>query len=165
MPLLLSKLEEGADVVSVVLRSSARQWECTGEKFARHSAKYSENRVPVITNSARCCGRKCDGLRNESVPALRGPGVKVGASECPQFAPALEKRIREALATPGRPGVRVKRFGVRCRRATDVWPVIPTEVGSKRPVSRWPGSRAAQSSRAFVARLPRQSRLRGDDLR
>jgi len=32
----------------------------------------------------------------------------------PPIAPALEKRIREALATPGRPGVRViaKRFGV-----------------------------------------------------
>jgi len=30
------------------------------------------------------------------------------------IAPALEKRIREALATPGRPGVRViaKQFGV-----------------------------------------------------
>jgi hypothetical protein len=30
------------------------------------------------------------------------------------LAPALEKRIREALATPGRPGVRViaKQFGV-----------------------------------------------------
>src|SRR5215213_9730631 len=32
----------------------------------------------------------------------------------PPIAPALEKRIREALATPGRPGVRIlaKRFGV-----------------------------------------------------
>jgi hypothetical protein len=32
----------------------------------------------------------------------------------PPIAPALEKRIREVLATPGRPGVRViaKRFGV-----------------------------------------------------
>ena len=32
----------------------------------------------------------------------------------PPIAPALEKRIREALATPGRPGVRViaRRFGV-----------------------------------------------------
>jgi hypothetical protein len=32
----------------------------------------------------------------------------------PPIAAALEKRIREALATPGRPGVRViaKRFGV-----------------------------------------------------
>jgi hypothetical protein len=30
------------------------------------------------------------------------------------IAPALEKRIREALATPGRPGIRViaERFGV-----------------------------------------------------
>jgi hypothetical protein len=33
---------------------------------------------------------------------------------CPPIAPTLEKRIREALATPGRPGVRViaKQFGV-----------------------------------------------------
>jgi hypothetical protein len=32
----------------------------------------------------------------------------------PPIAPALEKRVREALATPGRPGVRViaKQFGV-----------------------------------------------------
>jgi hypothetical protein len=32
----------------------------------------------------------------------------------PPIAPALEKRIREALATPGRPGVRkiAARFGV-----------------------------------------------------
>jgi len=32
----------------------------------------------------------------------------------PPIAPALEKRIREALAIPGRPGVRViaKRFGI-----------------------------------------------------
>jgi hypothetical protein len=32
----------------------------------------------------------------------------------PPIAPALEKRIREALATPGRPGIRViaERFGV-----------------------------------------------------
>jgi hypothetical protein len=31
-----------------------------------------------------------------------------------EIAPALEKRIREALATPGRPGIRViaERFGV-----------------------------------------------------
>jgi hypothetical protein len=32
----------------------------------------------------------------------------------PPIAPALEKRIRDALATPGRPGIRViaERFGV-----------------------------------------------------
>ena len=32
----------------------------------------------------------------------------------PPIAPALEKRIREALATPGRPGIRViaERFSV-----------------------------------------------------
>ncbi len=32
----------------------------------------------------------------------------------PPIAPTLEKRIREALATPGRPGVRViaKQFGI-----------------------------------------------------
>ena len=42
---------------------------------------------------------------------LRDAGKRLG---WPPIAPALEKRIREALATPGRPGVRViaKRFGV-----------------------------------------------------
>ena len=45
---------------------------------------------------------------------MRGPkgeGKRLGR---PPIAPALEKRIREALATPGRPGVRIiaKRFGV-----------------------------------------------------
>jgi DNA invertase Pin-like site-specific DNA recombinase len=41
----------------------------------------------------------------------RGEGKRLGR---PPIAPALEKRIREALATPGRPGVRViaKEFGV-----------------------------------------------------
>jgi hypothetical protein len=41
----------------------------------------------------------------------RSEGKRLGR---PPIAPALEKRIREALATPGRPGVRViaKRFGV-----------------------------------------------------
>jgi DNA invertase Pin-like site-specific DNA recombinase len=41
----------------------------------------------------------------------RGEGKRLG---CPPIAPALEKRIPEALATPGRPGVRViaKQFGV-----------------------------------------------------
>src|SRR5881275_302638 len=41
----------------------------------------------------------------------RSEGKRLGH---PPIAPALEKRIREALATPGRPGVRViaKRFGV-----------------------------------------------------
>jgi hypothetical protein len=47
------------------------------------------------------------------VLGLRGPGVRVnalGAPDCPDTG----KRIREALATPGRPGVRViaKQFGV-----------------------------------------------------
>jgi len=53
-------------------------------------------------------------LLNESAPGLRGPGARVDASGRPPIALALEKRIREALATPGRPGVRViaKRFGV-----------------------------------------------------
>jgi DNA-binding transcriptional regulator YhcF (GntR family) len=48
------------------------------------------------------------------VLALRGPGVRANALGGPPIAPALEKRIREALATPGRPGVRViaKQFGV-----------------------------------------------------
>jgi DNA invertase Pin-like site-specific DNA recombinase len=42
---------------------------------------------------------------------LRDAGKRLGR---PPIAPALEKRIREALATPGRPGVRViaKQFGV-----------------------------------------------------
>ena len=41
----------------------------------------------------------------------RGEGKRLGR---PPIAPALEKRIRRALATPGRPGVRViaKQFGV-----------------------------------------------------
>jgi hypothetical protein len=53
----------------------------------------------------------------------RGPGVRVNAWDAPQLPPHSKKRIREALATPGRPGVRViaKQFGVnpgtvqRCR--------------------------------------------------
>ncbi len=41
----------------------------------------------------------------------RSEGKRLGR---PPIAPALEKRIREALATPGRPGIRViaKQFGV-----------------------------------------------------
>jgi DNA invertase Pin-like site-specific DNA recombinase len=41
----------------------------------------------------------------------RSEGKRLGR---PPIAPALEKQIREALATPGRPGVRViaRRFGV-----------------------------------------------------
>jgi DNA invertase Pin-like site-specific DNA recombinase len=41
----------------------------------------------------------------------RSEGKRLGR---PPIAPTLEKRIREALATPGRPGVRViaKQFGV-----------------------------------------------------
>jgi DNA invertase Pin-like site-specific DNA recombinase len=41
----------------------------------------------------------------------RSEGKRLGR---PPIAPALEKRIREALATPRRPGVRViaERFGV-----------------------------------------------------
>ena len=42
---------------------------------------------------------------------VRGEGKRLGR---PPIAPTLEKRIREALAAPGRPGVRViaKQFGV-----------------------------------------------------
>src|SRR5262245_43047412 len=42
---------------------------------------------------------------------LRDAGKRLG---WPPIAPALEKRIREALATPGRPGMRkiAARFGV-----------------------------------------------------
>jgi DNA invertase Pin-like site-specific DNA recombinase len=41
----------------------------------------------------------------------RSEGKRLGR---PPIAPALKKRIREALATPGRPGIRViaERFGV-----------------------------------------------------
>ena len=41
----------------------------------------------------------------------RSEGKRLGR---PPITPALEKRIREALATPGRPGIRViaERFGV-----------------------------------------------------
>jgi DNA invertase Pin-like site-specific DNA recombinase len=41
----------------------------------------------------------------------RGEGKRLGR---PPIAPELEARIRQALATPGRPGVRkiAKRFGV-----------------------------------------------------
>ena len=41
----------------------------------------------------------------------RSEGKRLGR---PPIAPALEKQIREALATPGRPGIRViaERFGV-----------------------------------------------------
>ena len=42
------------------------------------------------------------------------PGPEGKENAWAPIAPALEKRIREALATPGRPGVRViaKQFGV-----------------------------------------------------
>jgi hypothetical protein len=48
------------------------------------------------------------------VPALRGPGVKVNASDAPQLPPRSKNESLRPLATPGRPGVRViaKRFGV-----------------------------------------------------
>ena len=51
------------------------------------------------------------GFVNAGLARARGEGKRLGR---PPIAPALEKRIREALATPGRPGVRViaKRFGV-----------------------------------------------------
>jgi DNA-binding transcriptional regulator YhcF (GntR family) len=47
------------------------------------------------------------------VLAWRGPGEGKRLGR-PPIAPALEKRIGEALATPGRPGVRViaNQFGV-----------------------------------------------------
>jgi hypothetical protein len=48
------------------------------------------------------------------VLASRGPGVRVNALGVPQSPPHSRNEIREALATPGRPGVRViaKQFGV-----------------------------------------------------
>ena len=55
---------------------------------------------------------KCSSLGRIDAITLRArsEGKRLGR---PPIAPALEKRIREALATPGRPGVRViaKRFG------------------------------------------------------
>ena len=41
-------------------------------------------------------------------------GIPTATTSMVSFTAALEKRIREALATPGRPGVRViaKQFGV-----------------------------------------------------
>ena len=49
--------------------------------------------------------------KSAGLARARGEGKRLGR---PPIAPALEKRIREALATPGRPGVRViaKQFGV-----------------------------------------------------
>jgi hypothetical protein len=51
------------------------------------------------------------GFTNFEYGHARGEGKRLGR---PPIAPALEKRIRGALATPGRPGVRViaKQFGV-----------------------------------------------------
>jgi len=51
---------------------------------------------------------------NESVSTLRESKDEKKCFGWPPIAPTLEKRIREALATPGRPGIRViaERFGV-----------------------------------------------------
>jgi hypothetical protein len=48
------------------------------------------------------------------VPGLREPGARGRGLVGPPIAPELEERIRKALATPGRPGIRViaERFGV-----------------------------------------------------
>ena len=51
--------------------------------------------------------------RTERICAgLRGPGVKASAWAAPPIAPALEKRIREGLATPGPVRKIAARFGV-----------------------------------------------------
>jgi DNA invertase Pin-like site-specific DNA recombinase len=56
-------------------------------------------------------GRASASRRVAGLARARSEGKRLGR---PPIAPALEKRIREALATPGRPGVRViaKQFGV-----------------------------------------------------
>jgi hypothetical protein len=50
-------------------------------------------------------------MTRTALTGVRDEGNRLG---WPPIAPALEKRIREALATPGRPGVRViaEQFGV-----------------------------------------------------
>jgi DNA invertase Pin-like site-specific DNA recombinase len=55
-------------------------------------------------------GRDAERVR-AGLARARSEGKRLGR---PPIAPALEKRIRQALATPGRPGVRViaKQFGV-----------------------------------------------------
>jgi len=70
-----------------------------------------------------CSERRLSGLFAEFERTIIAERVRAGLARArsegkrlgrPPIAPALEKRIREALATPGRPGVRViaKRFGV-----------------------------------------------------
>ena len=50
-------------------------------------------------------------MTRTALTGVRDEGNRLG---WPPIAPALEKRIREALATPGRPGMRkiAARFGV-----------------------------------------------------
>jgi DNA invertase Pin-like site-specific DNA recombinase len=62
----------------------------------------------------------------------RGEGKRLGR---PPIAAALEKRIRQALATPGRPGVRdiAKQFGVNPGSTADQ---PPFRAGRGRAVRR-----------------------------
>src|SRR5262249_17275983 len=73
----------------------------------------------------------------------RGEGKRLGR---PPIAPALEKRIRDALARPGRPGVRViaKQFGVNPGTVQR----ISRPFGKLRP-NRW--TRPRIKSRPLVA--------------
>ena len=68
----------------------------------------------------------------------RGEGKRLGR---PPIAPALEKRIREALATPGRPGVRViaKQFGVNPGTVQRITTLVrmDSETGALKNVAMW----------------------------
>jgi len=68
--------------------------------------------VVCRTWSASCLKRAMIAERvRAGLARARSEGKRLGR---PPIAPALEKRVREALAAPGRPGVRViaKQFGV-----------------------------------------------------
>ena len=56
-----------------------------------------------MNSRSRCCARIQERVRAELARA-KSEGKRLGR---PPIAPALEKRIREAVATPGRPGIRV----------------------------------------------------------
>ena len=79
-------------------------------------------------------------IRNASAPGLQGPGGR-GSVSVGLRCPALKKRIREALANPGRPGVRViaKQFGVNPR------PSSASAALSRRKRRRGVAARGAKS--------------------
>jgi len=85
---------------------------CARCRIVRLRSKYSEGK------QAETAPRLVDAIGigrllnvRAGLARARGEGKRLGR---PPIAAALEKRIREALAAPGRPGVRVlaKRFGV-----------------------------------------------------